>query len=184
MSLVLEPSARASLDGVPMGRRTNEANPRERGYLTMSAVGDRAARDVQLIIEGEHSYAKIPTETRVIAPGVHFYGSPGHSSSVGAWIRATYGLYEGQGLTTAAWAFWAADSEDLAQKSWYFAIEIADELYVVGGCTDYSGEGGHARAIAEAYLLMYKMDIQIRPVSDLIDWMVDGWGFETRKEGG
>ena len=149
----------------------------------MSVVSDRAARDVQLIIEGEHSYAKIPTKKREIAPGVDFYGSPGHSSSVGEWIRTTYELYNEGDTVTAAWAFWAADSEDLPQKSWYFAIEIANQLPVVGGCTDYSGEGGHARAIAEAYLLLYKMEIQVRPVIDLIDWMVDGWGFSTREEG-
>lgn len=130
---------------------------------------------VQLIIDGTHPYGKVPIRTRSPSPGVIFYGSDGVSSSVGQWIRRTREIWSTTIHLKSLWAFWSEESEEKNQKVWYFAIELGDELHVVGGCTDFSGEGGNARRIAAAYQNRIGVPVETRPASQLISYMVEGW---------
>lgn len=127
------------------------------------------------ILNGIHPYGKVQLVRRHPAPGVTFYGSPGQSSSVGQWIRATWVMHQSSTPLKGLWAYWAMASDDPNQKMWYYAIEIGNEFHVVGGCTDFSGEGGNARRIAAAYQHILGLPVETRPVSDLISYLIEGW---------
>ncbi len=134
--------------------------------------------EVEAILEGKSPYGFYElgeVEPKMVSPGVFFYGSPGHSDSIGRWIRATRKLFFDVGFRNLT-SYFANERLEGTHRRWYFQIEIGDELHVVGGCTDFSGEGSKARAIALTYLGWYSnMPIEERPVSLLIDFLVDGW---------
>lgn len=127
------------------------------------------------IIDGRGHYGTTPIVTREVAPGVIWYGSPGVSASVGMWIRRTNELLKDGQAITGFWRWWAAEHDAGTKRMWYFGAEIGGILHVVGGCTDFSGEGGRAKDLAAAYQEFFPTDVYMRPVSQLIDLLVDGW---------
>lgn len=131
------------------------------------------------IIAGRHSYHSSGSGEgtfRMVAPGVIFYGSPGVSSSIGQWIRATRRMFKAGTPIHNLTAYWGADRDDGTHRRWYFQIELGYELHIVGGCTDFSGEGEHARKLALAYMGWYStIPIQERPVTRLVDFLIEGW---------
>lgn len=51
----------------------------------------------------------------------------------------------------------------------YFGVKIDDMLYICGGCTDFSGEGGHGRKLAEYYLKPLAFTMTEQNGDDLIN---------------
>lgn len=141
------------------------------------ATSDHALshQELQAILEGRGFYGYVQMDVRRPAPGVLWYGNPGTSASVGPWVRNTWGLHMDGKPIHGLHRWWMAEEEDGTHRMWHFGIEIDRELHLVGGCTDFSGEGGHARRLAEAYLNYFPMEVATHPGSQLVDVLVEGW---------
>lgn len=135
-----------------------------------------ASQEVGQILEGQGHYGRIKLEVRNPAPGVYFYGSPGISASVGPWMRNVWGLFHAGTPVGGLWAYFSRETRAVDHNFWYFAVELANEIHVVGGCTDFSGEGGKAKRLAQAFLERFSFELIIRPASNLVDLLVEGYG--------
>ena len=153
---------------------------------TAANVGYTSRQEVQDILDGRGFYGRMKLDVHNPAPGVYFYGSPGISASVGPWMQNVWGRFQGKGAleglggarapVNGLWAYYSREHTELDHNAWYFAVELDKEIHVVGGCSDFSGEGGRARRLAEAFLERFPFKPIIRPASHLVDMLVEGYG--------
>ncbi len=135
-----------------------------------------AGQEVRDILEGRGYYGGVRGELQRTAPGVYFHGSPGISASVGPWMREVWQRFTAGTPISGVWAYYSREDRELDHNLWYFAVALANEIHVVGGCTDFSGEGGRAKRLAEEFLERLPFEPTIRPASNLVDLLVEGYG--------
>ena len=119
----------------------------------------KTLQDIKDILEGRGSYGTAEILIREIGPEVIWIGENGQTASIGMWMRRIKQLLEQSGwkpLQGFRW-FCVVNEDNVKQKLWYYGIqfEINEErnvCYVCGGATDYSGEGGHGKKIADMFI--------------------------------
>jgi hypothetical protein len=91
---------------------------------------------------------------------VTWIGRPGYSDSVEAWINKVYKLIKSLDIFSANehWFVrcWSKDAKDVDQHHIYFGFHYGklgkDNIIACGGATDYSGQGRHAKELAESFM--------------------------------
>jgi hypothetical protein len=117
-------------------------------------------REIEAILERPLDY--FPDLRPYRLGRVTWIGRPGYSASVEAWIRHVWELLKDQ-ETFKASEHWfvrchSAARPESQHNHLYFAFHhgspLEGELIACGGATDYSGAGGHARELAEAFMAL------------------------------
>ena len=120
-------------------------------------------KEIQDILEGKGHYGTVEITSKEVGPEVVWVGENGLTASVGMWMRLVRRLI-GDGWIPIQGFRWFCvnDIDDTSQRQWYYGIrfkkhfenESEDTIrtYVCGGCTNYSGEGGRGKQIADAFI--------------------------------
>ncbi|MBS3748199.1 MAG: hypothetical protein KGY67_00685 [Candidatus Thermoplasmatota archaeon] len=127
-------------------------------------------QEVDRIIEEQTHYGTVPIEQRVINDNVIWIGTNGYSDSIGQWIRIVHQcLSNGDFIYTGfKWQLPVGCNQTL----WYFGVQLGRQddktFYCCGGATDFSGEGNHARELANSFLERITGNIYINHADFLI----------------
>jgi len=128
--------------------------------------------EVKAILRGEHHYARKDLPEKKIGKVV-WIGYPGLTASIGPWMRKItkeLDRLKGQFIRLEAWRYFVEVGE--AKRNWYFGVLLEEKEYLCGGCTDYSGEGGHGKKLSETFLEILAIPSQTRDASYLIGKLV------------
>lgn len=122
-------------------------------------------RDKQMILDildGNCHYGRVKITKRKISKNITWIGQNGYTASVGQWIRTINKLVSEKKLLPRQGFRWYCKVDENGRQEkqedhmWYFGIEFpkGDEhhIYVCGGTTDFSGEGGRGKELAETFL--------------------------------
>ncbi len=138
---------------------------------------DRLIHTIQEIQQGHGHYGEVPIQTRRIGrwayAEVYLIGNPGITASVGQMIRKINEEWgKGQAISVPVFRWVIPEGPG---NSYFYGVEIVDPnnrasrtLYIVGGCTDYSGEGGRGHLIMETYLKRFDA-VETKGPGQLID---------------
>lgn len=118
-------------------------------------------REIKDILEGKTQYGTVPIETRTISKHVRWIGINGYTNSIGQWIRKIEEMRKKFPITCKYRFYLPIDCDvkrhKMQRNMWYYGVRF--ELpagdwrdYVCGGATDFSGEGGHGKQLADEYL--------------------------------
>ena len=117
---------------------------------------DRYKSEIVAIISGRTHYGQVPIEEKRVTKNLRWIGENGYTASVGQWIRQIRRLIDNGKKVTRGFRWYTIVDvlkDGTKQCMWYFGIEIDREIiYVCGGCTDFSGEGGRGRKLADCFL--------------------------------
>jgi len=117
------------------------------------------------IVEKKSHYGRVPITKKKMSNKVIWIGINGYTASVGQWIRVVTDKIN-EGLNPKHGYRWYTvtniDKTQILSKiyrlqnMWYFGIELESDMdsviYVCGGTTDFSGEGGRGRELADYFL--------------------------------
>ena len=142
-------------------------------------------REVQDIILGLGYYGYCRIEITPLGTSgdaeLEWVGNPGYTASVGQFIRQTVAYWQqGWSIKLPAYRYLAPEGPG---NLVYYELDMFkgkdQKNLLVGGCTDFSGEGGHGRALMECYLTQHHgLMVETRAASSIIDMLV-GAAMET-----
>lgn len=143
---------------------------------------DQLEQEVEAILAGRGhygTYAGGPTPMGQFAgEGITWIGSPGITASVGAFIRGVRDRLAAGAICVIP-ALRYSSEEGEGQHTFFYRVDLLgpawrEEGLIVGGCTDYSGEGQHGKELAEHYLThVLGLPLATRPASYLIELLVE-----------
>ena len=119
---------------------------------------NRAEEQIKQILEKRSHYGTVKIKKRKISKDITWVGANGYTASVGQWIRTIDNLLKKghRPLRAFRWFCHVNDDGEPKQRMWYYGVAFPKEdwyhIYACGGTTDYSGEGGRGKEIAETYL--------------------------------
>ncbi|MBW2562369.1 MAG: hypothetical protein JRE40_16175 [Deltaproteobacteria bacterium] len=97
------------------------------------------------------------------------------TSSIGMWMRVVMRELRKPGASLRWLHRWfCAANEDGSQRFYYFGAHIGDTIYCCGGCTDFSGEGGHGKELGDRFLELLGFPITTNPADHLISLLTEG----------
>lgn len=145
---------------------------------------ERILAEIDDIINHRHHYGQVDMEWKEIRPHVYWFGVTGYTSSIGQWLRAVDDALK-KGLRVTQTYRWFCHTDLHVNKEhdsmWYYGIELEDDFithekktYCCGGCTDFSGEGGHGKQLAEGYLSMISSREPLTLNADYLITMLTG----------
>lgn len=146
------------------------------------AVDERSRQEVMEILQGESHYGTVEIQRLPVGHRgmelVEWVGRPGRSASVGMWLRLLHKWPGGIDLPVVRWKVQSGPVTMV-----YFGVTctnpLAQFLWLVGGCTIGSGEGGRARQLVETYLAMRSLPVEDADPNQLIEMLVDLRDAET-----
>lgn len=139
------------------------------GDENMASEDEKRLNDMILnIIEKRGHYGTVKITKKKMSNKVIWIGTNGYTASVGQWIRVVTDKVE-DGLNPTYGYRWftvvnidktqVLNKDYIPQCMWYFGIELESDtdsvIYVCGGTTDFSGEGGRGRKLANHFLTRY-----------------------------
>lgn len=139
-------------------------------------------KEIKEILEGRGHYGQVKIKQRKISSEITWIGSHGVTNSVGQWICRIKQIID-KGMPPVQGFKWFChtdlDSSKKQNRMWYFGVQFQDgvghyHIYVCGGCTDFSGEGGRGYKIADEFLKMIlsESDVLTRCADHMISYLV------------
>ncbi len=133
-------------------------------------------KEINDIIKGRHGYTNNGTKIKRVG-NVTVVGDFGYTKSIGQWMFLVNKLLPVSEINEARIWESVVDIEK-EHKCLYYGIRVNDcndkrycnTWIVCGGATDFSGEGGHGKELAEDFLHICSLDrmVFIQPVDDLL----------------
>lgn len=132
--------------------------------------------EIREILNGQSFYGFCEIKEREVSPGVVWVGSNGVTASVGQWMRVVMRELKKEPGAPLRWLhrWFCPSGSDLSQRMWYFGAQIGDTVYCCGGCTDFSGEGGHGKQLADRFLDMLGLWPSTNSADHLISLLTEG----------
>jgi len=118
---------------------------------------NRLLEDVNNILSGKSYYGQCEIEKNKINTNFYWIGVNGHTASIGQWMREVWHLIKNGCAVVQGYKWYTSVNMGRSdQKQWYFGFKLThdgDEVIVAcGGATDYSGEGGRGKLLAEKFM--------------------------------
>lgn len=122
-------------------------------------MNTKLQQEIKDIIDGIGHYGHVGIEQKQITHHVIWIGTNGYTASIGQWIRVVEKARKIWPITATYRWFCHTDEEPKHKDSmWYYGVRFERPLgfldVLCGGATDFSGEGGHGKQLAEEYLSM------------------------------
>lgn len=130
-------------------------------------------QEIEEILQGRSFYGSCEIKEKEVSPGVVWVGSNGVTSSVGQWVRVVKRELQRSSLRWL-YRWFCATNPGGSQNMWYFGADVGDTFYCCGGCTDFSGEGGHGKELGDRFLEMIGFPITTNPADHLISLLIEG----------
>lgn len=131
--------------------------------------------EIREILGGVSFYGSCEIREREVSPGVVWVGSNGVTSSVGEWMRVVMReLKKPGGPLKRLYRWFCGTNLDGSQRMWFYGAQIGDTVYACGGCTDFSGEGGHGKELGDRFLDGLGFPVTTNPADHLIGLLTEG----------
>lgn len=93
---------------------------------------------------------------------IEFLGSPGHTDESIEHLEVNLGWSLGNNITHLRIIYAQCDIKNTDQHDVYFEIGLSSRIFIIGGCTDFSGTGGSGKEHMERLFTLISFVYEVK----------------------